>query len=91
MVFLIQRTQNKDSHALHLKLNELVAAMPGASNRLISVEDLIEEEIHTLQTHCRELVELAKKDLKLTESHSVEDAREDHAEKVSVHRGDEAA
>src|SRR5262245_26999214 len=40
MVFLIQRTQNKDSRAIHLKLNELVAAMQGASNRLINVESL---------------------------------------------------
>src|SRR5262249_29641201 len=38
MVFLIQRAQNKDSQAIHLKLNELVAAVKGASNRLINVE-----------------------------------------------------
>ncbi len=44
MVFLIQRSQNKDSHAVHLKLNELLAAKKGASNRLISVEDLSEQE-----------------------------------------------
>ena len=42
MVFLIQRTQNKDALAMHLKLNELVAAMQGASNRLIDVEELSE-------------------------------------------------
>ena len=47
MVFLIQRTQNKDSLAIHLKLNEIVAAMAGASNRLIDVEDLTEKEIET--------------------------------------------
>jgi len=40
MVFLIQRSQNKDSLAIHLKLNEIVAALEGASNRLINVEDL---------------------------------------------------
>ena len=34
MVFLIQRTQNKDSLAIHLKLNEMVAALKGASNRM---------------------------------------------------------
>src|SRR4051794_31844947 len=38
MVFLIQRSQNKDAHAMHLKLNELVAALKGASNRLINAE-----------------------------------------------------
>ena len=48
MVFLIQRTQNKDSRAIHLKLNELVAAIRGASNRLINVEDLTEEEVKIL-------------------------------------------
>ena len=45
MVFLIQRTQNKDSLAIQLKLNEIVAAIPGASNRLIDVEDLSEDEL----------------------------------------------
>src|ERR1044072_3162624 len=48
MVFLIQRSQNKDSLAIHLKLNELVAAMQGASNRLIDVENLSEKELATL-------------------------------------------
>ena len=86
MVFLIQRTQNKDSHALHLKLNELVAAMKGASNRLINVEDLTEEEVEVLHAHYGRLVELAKQDLKITESHSIEDAEEDHAIKVAARR-----
>jgi low affinity Fe/Cu permease len=48
MVFLIQRTQNKDSIAVQLKLNELVAAMEGASHRLINVEDLSEEDLGVL-------------------------------------------
>src|SRR5438128_2388124 len=51
MVFLIQRAQNKDSLAIHLKLNELVAAQKGASNRLINIEGLTETEIRTLHTH----------------------------------------
>src|SRR3954451_16640116 len=67
MVFLIQRSQNKDSHAIHLKLNELVAALKGASNRLINVEGLSEEEIKALHEHYCALVELAKADRKLTE------------------------
>lgn len=86
MVFLIQRSQNKDSHAIHLKLNELVAAVQGASNRLINVEDLTEEEVAILHRHYGRLVELAKKDLKLTESHSIEDAEEDHARKMAALR-----
>ena len=75
MVFLIQRAQNKDARAVHLKLNELVAAVRGASNRLISVEDLTEDEVRTLKEHFRALAELAKADGLLTESHSVEEAR----------------
>src|ERR1041385_2160088 len=62
MVFLIQRAQNKDALAIHLKLNEIVAALEGASNRLIDVEDLTEDEIVTLHTHYRELVKMAKAD-----------------------------
>lgn len=86
MVFLIQRTQNKDALAIHLKLNEIVAALEGASNRLIDVEDLTEEEIRTLHTHYQKLVDLAKKDLKLTVSHSVEEAEARHNIKHSKHR-----
>ena len=74
MVFLIQRAQNKDSQAIHLKLNEIVAAMQGASNRLINVEDLTEEEVQLLHRYYRRLGELAKRDASLTESHSVEEA-----------------
>jgi len=73
MVFLIQRAQNKDSRAVHLKLNELVAAMRGASNRLINVEELTEAEVKVLHEHYCALVELAKADTQPTESHSVED------------------
>jgi low affinity Fe/Cu permease/uncharacterized membrane protein YbaN (DUF454 family) len=83
MVFLIQRTQNKDSLAIHLKLNELVAAMRGASNRLINVEDLTEDEVKILHQHYAKLVELAKKDVQLTRSHSIEDAELDHARKLA--------
>src|SRR6185295_3041502 len=72
MVFLIQRTQNKDAQAIHLKLNEIVAAIEGASNRLIDVEDLNEEEITTLHNHYTELVRMAKSDIKLTQTHSLE-------------------
>jgi low affinity Fe/Cu permease len=78
MVFLIQRAQNKDSRALHLKLNELVAAVKGASNRLINVEDLTEDELRTLHKHFARLVELAKADESVTESHSVEEAGQRH-------------
>jgi low affinity Fe/Cu permease len=86
MVFLIQRTQNKDAQAIHLKLNEIVAALEGASNNLIDVEDLSEGEIATLHTHFQKLVRMAKKDIKLTQSHSVEEAETRHLIKHSKHR-----
>ncbi len=78
MVFLIQRSQNKDALAVHLKLNELVAAVEGASNRLIDVEDFSEEELETLHKYYRRLSHLAKKDGTLTKSHSVEEAEARH-------------
>ena len=81
MVFLIQRSQNKDAQAIQLKLNELVAAVQGASNRLINVEDLSEKDIRLLHAHYRELGTLAKKDEDVTCSHSVEEARKRHGRK----------
>ena len=86
MVFLIQRSQNKDAQAIHMKLNEIVAALEGASNRLIDVEDLTEDEIKTLHTHSKKLVDMAKKDLKLTMSHSVEEAEARHNIKHARHK-----
>lgn len=90
MVFLIQRTQNKDALAIHLKLNEIVAALEGASNRLIDVEDLTEDEIKTLHTHYQRLVAMAKQDFKLTQSHSIEEAEARHQVKHGKHRHSEA-
>jgi len=81
MVFLIQRAQNKDSQAVHIKLNELLTAVQGASNRLIGVEELSEAEIHLLHKHFMQLVELAKTEGTLTESHSIEEAHGRHRKK----------
>jgi low affinity Fe/Cu permease len=84
MVFLIQRSQNKESLAIQLKLNEIVAAIQGASNRLIDVEALTEKELITLHTHYRSLVELATRDADLLKSHSVEEARQRHLSKTQA-------
>jgi low affinity Fe/Cu permease len=84
MVFLIQRAQNKESMALQLKLNELVAALAGASNHLIDVEALSEEELTTLHRYYAKLAIMAKKDINLTESHSVEEAQEHHQRKLKT-------
>jgi low affinity Fe/Cu permease len=81
MVFLIQRTQNKDARAVHIKLNELVAAMEGASNRLIDVESLSERDLEALRRHYAELASLAGAEAHITASHSVEEARNRHQAK----------
>ncbi len=81
MVFLIQRAQNKDALAVQLKLNEIVAAIEGASNRLISVEDLSDKDLEVLHRHYRELASMATQESKITESHSVDEAKERHARK----------
>jgi low affinity Fe/Cu permease len=81
MVFLIQRMQNKDSRAIHLKLNELVAALKGPSNRLIDVEDLNEEELQTLSKYYRALAKMAALEKDLSISHSIEEAEQLHKEK----------
>jgi low affinity Fe/Cu permease len=86
MVFLIQRTQNKDSLAIHLKLNELVSAMQGASNRLIDVEALSEKELDTLHRYYAELSKLARTASDVTQSHSVEEARQRHSVKTGGRR-----
>ena len=86
MVFLIQRAQNKDALAIHLKLNELVAAVEGASNRLIDVEDLTEDEIVVLHEHFKRLALMSKEDVSITKSHSVEEATTRHERKHKTHQ-----
>ncbi|MVM32971.1 low affinity iron permease family protein [Spirosoma sp. HMF4905] len=84
MVFLIQKSQNKDSLAMQIKLNELLAVNRKASNRLLNVEDLTEAELHALHRFFGELAEKAKTEASLSESHSVEEAEEIHNDKVEV-------
>lgn len=86
MVFLIQRAQNKDSLVLHLKLNELLAAHKGASNRLINAQDFSEEEINLLHQYFCLLAEKARQDHDLGRTHSVEEAEDNHQEKKRAHR-----
>lgn len=77
IVFLIQRTQNKDSFALQMKINELIAAHQGCSNRLINVEDFSEEEIIKLYKRYKKLAELAKLEDNWTHSHTIEEIEDD--------------
>src|SRR4051812_28017408 len=78
MVFLIQKSQNKDSLAIQLKLNELVAAHEFASNRMVSVEDMTEEELKTIQKYYRKLSQFSKEENNLQKSHSIDEAEENH-------------
>jgi low affinity Fe/Cu permease len=83
MVFIIQQSQNKDSLAIQLKLNELIAASEGASNRLIVVEDLTQEELEVLKKFYIRLSELAKSENDLGASHTVEEAADLHKLKLT--------
>jgi low affinity Fe/Cu permease len=87
MVFIIQQSQNKDTIALQLKLNELIAANNKASNRLIDVEDLTQDELNRLKQFYCELGELAEQDKDLFSTHSVEEAREIQEDKRDNFRG----
>jgi len=90
MVFLIQRTQNKEALAVQLKLNEVVAALQGASNRLVNVEDLDEGELQVLHDHYRSLAELAEREADIHKSHSLDEAVELHQAKLAGSRSGEA-
>ena len=82
MVFLIQRSQNKESLAVQLKLNELVAAVEGSSNRLIDIEDLSEQDLRVLHEHYKELARMAQAESSVTQSHSVDEAAQRHQWKL---------
>ena len=84
MVFLIQRSQNKDAMALQLKLNEVVAALDGASNRLVSIEDISEKELQVLHAHYKHLAEMASRDVDLLKSHSIDEAEARHEAKLGA-------
>ena len=74
MVFVIQHSQNKDTLALQLKLNELIAANREASNRLIAIEDLTDEEPEVLKKFYTHLSHLAKKEKNVFTTHSIDEA-----------------
>ncbi|PWU02870.1 MAG: low affinity iron permease family protein [Bacteroidetes bacterium] len=84
MVFVIQQSQNKDTIALQIKLNELIACNENASNRLIDVEDLTEEELEVLKKFYIKLSLLSKKEIDVKASHSLEEAIESHEQKSNI-------
>ena len=78
MVFLIQKAQNKDSLAIQLKLNELVAAHEFASNRLVNVENMTEDELRVIHKYYSKLSDFTKKEETMQQSHSIDEAHELH-------------
>ena len=78
MVFLIQKSQNKDSLAIQLKLNELVAANEFASNRLLNVEKMTEDELKVIHKYYSKLSDFTKKEDTITQSHSIDETNELH-------------
>jgi low affinity Fe/Cu permease len=63
MVFLIQNTQNRDSEAMHIKMDELIRAIEGAHNALLNLEDLSEEELDKIRASYIELAKEAREAL----------------------------
>ena len=86
MVFLIQKAQNKDSLAIQLKLNELVAAHEYASNRLVDVESMTEEELKVIQKYYSKLSDITKTEETLQQSHSIDEANEQHNLKLGMEK-----
>jgi len=83
MVFIIQQSQNKDTAAIQLKLNELIACEKKASNRLIAVEDLTEAELIVLKKFYTKLSKLSQEEHNLHSSHSLDEAQEIHKVKTT--------
>ena len=86
MVFLIQKSQNKDSLAIQLKLNELIASHQYASNRLINIEDITEEELRTIHRFYEKLSDFARHEGSLHETHSLDEAEDRHFYKTQKRR-----
>ncbi len=82
MVFVIQQSQNKDTMAIHLKLNELISVNKDASNRLIDVEDLTEDELKLLKKFYIKLADLAESNNDLHSTHSIDEATVNHEQKL---------
>jgi low affinity Fe/Cu permease len=76
MVFLIQRAQNKDAMAIHLKLNELISATDQASDYLIAVESFTQEELEVIQKYYEKLVAVTKDKANLKKIYSEKEAIE---------------
>jgi low affinity Fe/Cu permease len=82
MVFVIQQSANRETTAIQLKLNELIAANRNASNRLVDIEDLTEDELAALKNFYVKLSYLAETETDLFSTHSIDEARHIHSSKL---------
>lgn len=87
MVFIIQQSANKETAAIQLKLNELIACHERASNRLVSIEDLTEEELQRVKDFYIKISELAEKENDVSSSHSLNEAENLHLLKKKLKTG----
>jgi low affinity Fe/Cu permease len=84
MVFIIQQSANKDTMAIQLKLNELIAANKNASNQLVDIEDLTEAELQTVKKFYIRLADKAEAEDNLTKTHTFAEADENAARKSAT-------
>jgi low affinity Fe/Cu permease len=68
VVFLIQNTQNRDTAAIHLKLDELIRSMTGAHNAVLDLEELTEGELERMRNRYERLAEEAREELRRGQS-----------------------
>jgi len=84
MMFVIQQSQNKDTMALHLKLNELLASNELTSNRLVASEDLTEEELEVIKKYYKKLSTITQGKGSLFSTHSIDEATQDAQKKIDA-------
>lgn len=75
MVFVIQEAQNKDTLAIQLKLNELIAATKGASNKVLNLEDMTEDELKTLKRFYSKLSAIAERETGDGLAHTIDEIK----------------
>lgn len=86
MVFVIQHSQNKDTVAIQLKLNELIAANSEASNRLVAIEELTDEELDIIKKFYTHLAHAARTESNVFATHSLDEAKQNAANKLKKHK-----
>jgi low affinity Fe/Cu permease len=79
MVFLIQNTQNRDSVAMQIKLDELLRAMRGAETAMADLEDLTEDELDAFRAHYAALAEAARAKMRNEGGFPMDKQRRDNA------------